>query len=145
MHSHNMTGDLKCKKQSYLKAERQMKRVQHKVIEKKVLNKTCRVVITLLCIATISHHAQHALFQSPFNLLNNAHAFYHSILNSRKKMNEVHCRKTSKLFTRYSRTPSDKKKRSGNTQHRKYTLHGKDLKASCLSCPEMDLFNLYSF
>lgn len=36
MHSHNMTGDLNCKKRSNLKAERQMKRVQHKVIEKKV-------------------------------------------------------------------------------------------------------------
>lgn len=142
MHSHNMTGDLKCKKQSHLKAERQMKRVQYKVIEKKVLNKTCRIVITLLRIATISHHAQHALFQSPFNLLIKAYAFYHSILNLRKKMNGVHCKKKSKLLTRYRRTPSDKKKRSRNTQHRKYTLHGKDLKASC---PEMDLFNLYSF
>lgn len=35
MHSH-MTGDLNCKNQSDLKAERQIKRVQHKVIEKKV-------------------------------------------------------------------------------------------------------------
>lgn len=78
------------KKQSHLKTERQMKRVQHKAIEKKVSSKTCRVVTTLLCISTISHHAQHALFQSPFNLFINVYEFYHSILNLRKKMNEAH-------------------------------------------------------
>lgn len=87
-----MTGDLNSRKQSYLKAESQMKRLQHKAPEEKILNKTCRVIITLLCISAISHHVQHALFQSPFNLFINVYAFYRSILHLRKKMNEVHCK-----------------------------------------------------
>lgn len=64
-----------------------MERLLYNALQKEVSNKTCRVVITLLCISTISHHAQHALFQSPFNLFINVNKFYHSVLNSGKEKN----------------------------------------------------------
>lgn len=99
------------KKQSHVKTERQMKRVQHKAIEKKVSSKICRVVTTLLCISTISHHAQHALFQSPFNLFINVYEFYHSILNLRKKMNEAHCKRHQSFWHSTAELPVIKKKK----------------------------------
>lgn len=101
-----------------------MERLLYNALQKEVSNKTCRVVITLLCISTISHHAQHALFQSPFNLFINVNAFYHSVLNSGKEKNNNNnewgmLQKASKLLTRYSRTSSDKKRKvtTGKTEN----------------------------
>ena len=63
------------------------------------------------CISTVLHHAQHALFQSLFNLFINVYEFYHSLLNSMggKKNNSEGgaLQKASKLLTCYSRTSSE--------------------------------------